>query len=651
MKLQTFLLALCPTATLALASLNGTLFQSTFVSELQDQAFNLDRLQYLAITSDPVLSVSSALNASQGPITYISALSAKTTGDQLRKAINGSLTKDDVFTDSFLGDVLVSASGPSDLNASVVDYLRGLGSNIIYAGAAGPTTCGNSTLVPCPLFAIADGKRLWLSRVERLYADTYRTFVTGTYESNGKYRVLTQSEARTGYPLIPVPSRLYSTDDNRALAGLRIGVKDIYDLKGIQTTAGSLAYTSVNNAAAKTGPALQRIIDLGGVVVGKQKTAQFASPASAWQWNDAFYPRSPRGDTFLSCSASSSGAGCSIAAYGWLDFAVGTDTGLSVRQPAAFSGTYGNRPSQGMILMDNIVTNAFNADTAGLFARDPAKWAAFAKSWYAPSLHQNTSVNGLPALSVPNDRTFPKRILYPVDHLPLQNPAAETILQKFLSDASAALNATVEKFNLTRTIENLVDRTLLNVLADLSVLWTHDLIKETANPLIAKYTPGFPPIDQPFRQVFRTVTVDDSTYKRAMANRTREAALWHDKVLFSTNDSCSEAIIVYDVGTGGLPSFREEDLNDSPGAAVPVDPRGPRAGSTTASYFGDADYTVPIGQVPYFSNVTFQNEMMPVTVNLVAKRGCDFVLFNLINELADRGVLKTVLTGKQAFAS
>ncbi|KPM41819.1 hypothetical protein AK830_g4713 [Neonectria ditissima] len=650
MKLQTLLLALCPTATIALMPLTGTLFESTFVSELQDQAFKIDDVQYLAITSDPVLSVLSDLDPSQGPITYISALSDTTTGDELQQAIEDSLAQDDVFIESFLGDVLVSASGPEDLDASVIDYLEGLGSSVIYAGDDGPSTCGNSTLVPCPLFAIADGESLWLSKVELLYADTYRTFVTGTYESNGEYRAFTQSEARTGYPLIPVPSRLYSTEDDRALAGQRIGVKDIYDLKGIQTTAGSLAYAAVNDVAGETGPALQRIIDLGGVVVGKQKTAQFASPASAWDWNDAFYPRSPRGDTFLSCSASSSGAGCSIAAYDWLDVAVGTDTGLSVRQPAAFSGTYGNRPSQGMILMDNIVTNAFNADTAGLFARNPAKWAAFAKSWYAPSLHQDTSVNGLPALSVPDDRTFPKRILYPVDHLPLQNPAAETILQQFLNDASAALDATVEEFNLTETIEDVLGRPLLDVLADLSVLWTHDLIKETAEPLIAKYSPGFPPIDQPFRQVFHTVTVDDDTYKAAMANRTRDAALWHEDVLFSTEESCSEAIMVYDVGTGGLPSFREADLNDSPGAAVPVDPRGPRAGSTTASYFGDVDYTVPIGQVSYFSNVTFQNEMMPVTVNLVAKRGCDFVLFNLINELADQGILETVLTGQQAFS-
>ncbi|KAK1637807.1 amidase [Colletotrichum phormii] len=705
MKLPAFLVTFCLMALYlkvakALTPLNGTLFQSTFVSDTQDQAFLIEDAQYLAVTSDPIFTVSCVLDPSQGPLTYISALSSTTTGDELQKVIEDSLVKDDVFVQGFLNNVLVSASGSDELDDSVISYLEGQGSNIIYGGGDGPSTCGNSTL---PLSGRA------LTKVLRMYIDTYRKFVTGTYESNGGYKAFTQSEADWGYAMIPVPSRLYSTDDTRPMAGQRVAVKDIYDLEGIQTTAGSRAYAAVNDVASKTAPALQQIIDLGGVVVGKQKTAQFASPQSPWNWNDAFYPRSPRGDTFLSCSGSSSGAGCSIAAYDWLNFAIGTDTGLSMRQPAAFSGTYGNRPSQGMILMENIITNAFcwnrptlgsrrllprsvpatvtstqeqqeqaisplqsvivathdtrlvsfstcesntfNADTAGVFCRDPVKWASFAKAWYDPSLHQDTSLNGLSALSVSDDRTFPKRILYPVDHLPLQNPAAETIFQKFLSDASAALGATVEKVNLTETIEDVTGRPILQLLGDLLVLWTHDLITETAQPLLAQYAPAFSPLDEPYRGAFHSLTVDDNVYKAAMTNRTRDAALWHEKALFSTDTSCSEAIFVYDVGTGGIPTFRSQDLNSDPGSTTPVNPTTPQAGSTVASYFGDADYTIPIGQVSYFSNVTFQDEIMPVTVNLVAKRGCDFVLFNLVNDLADKGILKTVSTGQQAFAS
>ncbi|KAK1979555.1 amidase [Colletotrichum cereale] len=647
-----YVLELLPKVASVLVSSNGTFNPNTFLPETRDRSFFVGNAHYLAVLSNPVLSIPYRSNRFfSGPITYISALSTNTTGEELQQVINNSLNQDDVFIEDFLNDILVSAGGPEDLDVSVIDYLESLGSNIIYAGADGPSTCGSSTLTPCPFFAIKVGNKLSMSKTQLLHLDTYRTFVTGTYESNGTYKAFSQAEADWGYPLIPVPSRLYSIEDTRPLAGQRIGVKDIYDLEGVQTTAGSQAYTAVNRVARKTAPALQRIIDLGGVLVGKQKTAQFASPAYPWDWNDVYYPRNPRGDTFLSCSASSSGAGCSIAAYDWLDFAIGTDTGMSVRQPAAFSGTYGNRPSQGMILMENIVTNAYNTDTAGVIARDPTKWATFVKAWYDPSLHEKPSLNGLPALSLPDDRTFPKRILYPVDHLPLQNPAAETILQKFLVDASATLGATIENFNLGATIENVAGRPLPEILSDLAVLWTHDLIKETAQPLLAKHAPVLPPLDEPYRQIFHSLTVKDELYKAAMTNRTCDAAAWHGKVLFSTEESCSEAILVYDIGTGGLPSFRERDLNNSPGAALPADPTGPGAASMVSSYFGDVDYTVPIGQVSYFSNVTYQVEIMPVTVNIVAKRGCDLVLLNMIDELVDGGVLKTVLTGQTAFAN
>ncbi|CAJ0551573.1 Ff.00g115030.m01.CDS01 [Fusarium sp. VM40] len=638
---------LCPAAIAALTISHSS--SPSLLLDNHDQIFSVDDSQYLAVTSDLISSISYSSDPVQGPITYISGLLDSTTADELEDVINSSLESDDVFSEAFLETILVSAGDESDLDSSVVTYLGSLGATVIYGGENGPSLCGNSTLTPCPMFGFADGDNLSLSKVFRLYVDTYRTFMVGTYEAGDGYLSLAYSNSEWGAPSIPVPSRLYSIEDDRPLAGKRIGVKDIYDLEGIQTTAGSLAYASLHTTANTTAPALQRIIDLGGVVVGKQKTAQFASPQSPWDWNDASYPRNPRGDTFLTCSASSAGSACSIAAYDWLDFAVGTDTGKSIREPAAVTGIFGNRPSQGMIVMDNIVTNAFNTDTAGVFARDPTSWAKFAKAWYDPSLHQDTSINGLPALSVPDVQTFPNRLLYPIDHLPMQNPAAEAILQKFLDDVADTVGVTVDKINLTQTIEETLNRPLQGMLDDLTVLWTHDLILETAEPLISSFSPDFPAIDEPYRSFFRNAAADSDAYKSAMANRTRDAGLWHEKVLFSTNSSCSESILLYDIGTGGLPSFREKDLNDSPGAASPVDPRGSKAVSTISSYFGDVDITVPIGQVTYQSNVTFQAEVMPVTVNMVAKRGCDFVLFNLIDKLVSKGVLSAVDTGKQPF--
>ncbi|KAH6898048.1 indole-3-acetamide hydrolase [Thelonectria olida] len=578
------------------------------------------------------------------------------TRDKLENIVERYLAEDDVFAAGFLNKVIVTSQSPGFIDIASIDDLQQSDLDIIHLNtegyyAQGSSSSSDSTLPPGPLYAIANGTSLQLSKVYRLYEDSYRTFVGGVYESNGRQKSLNYFEPHWGYPMIPVPSRLYSIGDQRPLAGKRIGVKDIYDIEGIKTTRGSRAYSQVYGPANATASSIRRIIDLGGAVVGKQKTAQFASAAHAWEWTDAYYPQNPRGDGFLSCSASSSGGGCSIAAYDWLDVAIGSDTGQSVRQPAAFSGTYDNRPSQGLMALDCVMPIAYGTDTAGFFSRHPEEWIAFAKAWYDPSFYQDQSLNRLPELSVPDERTFPKRILYPVDHLPLPNGAAEEILQQFLKDVANLLDATVENFNLTETVEKATERSLPDILRDLDVLWYHDLRKDVAMPLLEKYKPGFPPLDKPFRDSFRKFAFNDAQYEAALQNRSRDAELWHEKVLYQTDESCSESIFIYDIGTGGLPSFREKELNQSPGAALPAACRTAGAAPIISSYFGDVDITIPIDQVAYFSNVTYEEVLMPVTVNLVARRGCDFVLFNLVGELAKKGIVKPVLTGRQAYAS
>ena len=109
--------------------------------------------------------------------------------------------------------------------------------------------------------------------------------------------------------------------------------------------------------------------------------------------------------------------------------------------------------------------------------------------------------------------------------------------------------------------------------------------------------------------------------------------------------------MLYDIGTGGKPSFREQDLNNNPNASFLARlPRGAAiTGANICPLYGCADFTVPIGQVPYFSPVTLHEELVPVTVSMVVKRGCDFVLFDLIERLADAGVVRAVKTGRTAF--
>ncbi|EXF81473.1 hypothetical protein CFIO01_07716 [Colletotrichum fioriniae PJ7] len=612
-----------------------------------DQVFQIGNKSYLATPTSPLALAAANPKATTAPATHFVANTPVISVQYLQDTIARYLAEDDVFSEDFLETIILSSNCSSRLDDAATAFVASVGSQVLMLPAS--SQLGSPMPPPGPLFLESDGRTVTLSKVSRLYTDTHSDFVHGIYESNGTYKVLGLTDADWGYPLIPVPSRLYSGANSGPLAGKRIGVKDIYDIKGLKSTLGSKAWTQMATEANATAPSIQHIIDLGGTVVGKQKTSQFASAAHAWEWTDVYYPQNPRGDGYLSCSASSAGGGCSIAAYDWLDFAIGSDTGQSMRQPAAFSGTFGNRPSQGLMVLDGVMPISYGADTGGVFARDPLDWVKFAKLWYDPSLHQNSSLNGLPELEVPDSRAFPKRILYPTDHLPLQNPAAEAVLQSFLARISKAMDLTVSKVNITETVETVTGRDLGGILADLGTIWTYTQLKVVATPLIAHYSPDFPSLDRPYRTTFRDFNLDAKGHTEALDRRRQDSDAWHREVLFNTTESCSESIMIYDIGTGGLPSFREAELNESPGAALPDGPGTRGAASSLASYFGSADFTIPIGQVPYYSNVTYREEMMPVTVNMVARRGCDFVLFNLVEELTKLGVLGPVTTGSRTF--
>lgn len=333
-----------------------------------------------------------------------------------------------------------------------------------------------------------------------------------------------------------------------------------------------------------------------------------------------------------------------------------------MRRPAAVSGTYGQRPSQGLISLERVIPLGDATDTAGVFSRDPYKWIKFSKAWYTPALHQDVSITGLSPLVVHDSDAFPRTILYPVEYLPLNNSAAQPILEEFIANLTRIFNMTVTEFNFTATVQNATVEAASNLTAlnaATGVINTYSQYEKVARPLIERWAElfdgRFPPIDPARRRTWRTY--NDSLYTAeyyadALALK-REAVDWYEANLqYSTPESCSESLMLYDIGTGGLPSFREQVLNDSPDASYLAVLPNTGAKVTVASIcpiFGCADFTVPIGQVPYFSNVTFVEEMVPVTINMVVKRGCDFVLYNMIERLADEGVLRTVKTGRTAF--
>ena len=153
------------------------------------------------------------------------------------------------------------------------------------------------------------------------------------------------------------------------LAGLTFGAKDIYDVAGHKTGFGSPDWLATHDAAIATAPAVQRVLAAGAHLVGKTHTDELTYSLNG---ENAHYGtpvninapgRIPGG--------SSSGSAAAVAAA-LVDFALGCDTGGSVRAPASFCGIYGMRPTHGRIPLGGVCPLAASFDTAGWFARDAA---------------------------------------------------------------------------------------------------------------------------------------------------------------------------------------------------------------------------------------------------------------------------------------
>src|SRR6266700_6968489 len=146
-------------------------------------------------------------------------------------------------------------------------------------------------------------------------------------------------------------------------AGIPVSIKDLFDLKGQVTRAGSRALEDSAPAEADA-PVVARLRQAGFIVIGRTNMTEFAysgiginphygTPKSAWNRSDGHIP-----------GGSSSGAAVSVVdqmAYG----ALGTDTGGSCRIPAAYNGIVGFKPTQRRIPLDGGVPLSFSLDSFG----------------------------------------------------------------------------------------------------------------------------------------------------------------------------------------------------------------------------------------------------------------------------------------------
>ncbi|KQO10856.1 amidase [Paenibacillus sp. Leaf72] len=151
------------------------------------------------------------------------------------------------------------------------------------------------------------------------------------------------------------------------LDGLRFAVKDVFAIKGHISSAGNPDWLRTHEAAEHTASTIERLLDAGAALTGATHTDELMYSING---QNAHYgtPINPLAPGRIP-GGSSSGSAVAVAA-GAVDFALGTDTGGSVRVPSAYCGVYGFRPTHGAVAMDGVIPLAPSFDTVGWMARD-----------------------------------------------------------------------------------------------------------------------------------------------------------------------------------------------------------------------------------------------------------------------------------------
>ena len=208
------------------------------------------------------------------------------------------------------------------------------------------------------------------------------------------------------------------------LAGLTFAAKDLFDVAGFVTGAGNPDWLRTHEPATKTAPAVQAVVDAGATLVGKThmdelafsingENAQYGTPV-----NSRAPGRIPGG--------SSSGS-ASVVAGEMVDFALGSDTGGSVRIPASYCGTCGFRPSHGRISLAGVVPLAPSFDTVGWFAGKASVLERVGRVLLADS----------------SERSRPRRLLLADDAFAMADASVRSALQPAVDGLADMIGATV----------------------------------------------------------------------------------------------------------------------------------------------------------------------------------------------------------------
>ena len=159
------------------------------------------------------------------------------------------------------------------------------------------------------------------------------------------------------------PCEIFARED-APLYGIPVAVKDLYDVKGVLTTAGSKFFT--DNVAKEDAFVIRKIKDAGVQIIGKTNTHEIALGVTN---NNPHYGTCRNPWDATRTPGGSSGGSAVAVATGMATAALGTDTGGSIRIPASLCGVTGFKPTYGRNSLRGVIPLSWNLDHAGTLTR------------------------------------------------------------------------------------------------------------------------------------------------------------------------------------------------------------------------------------------------------------------------------------------
>ncbi|KIW82970.1 hypothetical protein Z517_02213 [Fonsecaea pedrosoi CBS 271.37] len=635
------------------------------------------------------------------PLTVVQCNDSKVDEQTLKTTFDTYLARDDVWTPEFANALFLQCPKTKlDL-----DKVKGLAPeysiNNVFYGDFNQSSIENVPIGPYFVHKFTGD----VYRAYKLVNDFNQAFIQSSYQDEqGFHHPLAAASMSAGALTIGLPSRLYFTrTPEQPLAGFRVAVKDLYDLQGLKTSGGNRAFYTMATATNVTAYPVQRLIDAGAVVIGKNHLSEFAfAGPDMTEHVDYLLPFNPRGDGYNSPDDSSGGSGAAVASYDWLDVSLGSDTGGSIRSPACKNGVMGSRPSTGAVDLTGVLSLSTTLDTAGVLVRDPSLWSDINKVLYAGFAKEYPS--------------FPKKVYVQAEQIASYANAtgdeaawAQQALS-FVTAMAKAVGANVAElsidslWNSTNGVPHADGQRLASFSGALYQNITmyeqwNDWGRRYVESWMADHDGEFPAMVPNTRGDWLTVneSITPDLHQQHLSDVQSVRQWAADHFLRPDNESCSDAVYLYFSPPDGNVNYKPnvafdlnnvyikelltraaqaeqaagqlnvtllcgEDNSNTSGATclearqiladtiqqiAQLSPTYVNPGRI-ASLAGLPDYVITLGEMAMnatMSESTLKLQSMPWSVDIMAAAGCDFMLQDLISELSHQGLIKPVKTG------